>query len=86
LKGKLSGAGDVRRLAHLMNYRRLYGLSVDGVGRMRFDEHEAFEERAAIVEFDGGWPRPIAEAEARRMIGMQRWLEAHLEPPVRPFG
>lgn len=53
---------------------------------MRFNEHEAFEERAAIVEFDGGWPRPIAEAEARRMIGMQRWLEAHLEPPVSPFG
>jgi hypothetical protein len=55
---------------------------MDGIGRMRPGEHEAFEERAAIVEFDGGWPRPIAEAEARRMIGMQRWLQAHPGPPI----
>lgn len=58
-----------------MNHLHHYVLDMDGIGRMRPDEHEAFEERAAIVEFDGGWPRPMAEAEARRMIGMCRWQE-----------
>ena len=31
-------------------------------------EHEAFEERAAIMEFDGGMTRPEAEAAARTVI------------------
>ena len=31
-------------------------------------DREAFEERAAILEFDGGLPREQAEAEARRLI------------------
>jgi len=47
---------------------------MDGVGAMTEDEHELFEERAAIVEFDTGWPRPIAEAEARRAVGARRSL------------
>lgn len=47
---------------------------MDGIGFMSDDEREMFEERAAIVEFDSGWPRPIAEAEARRMVGARRWL------------
>ena len=37
------------------------------------DEKEYFEERAAIGEFDGGWPRPIAEAEAQRALDHHRW-------------
>jgi hypothetical protein len=51
---------------------------MDGIGHMTENEQEWFEERAAIAEFDGGWPRPIAEAEARRMIGAWRWLKADL--------
>ena len=45
---------------------------MDGVGPMTETEREWFEERAAIAEFDAGWPRPIAEAEARRIIGASR--------------
>jgi len=37
------------------------------------DELEFFEERAAIGEFDGGWPRPVAESEARRALDHRRW-------------
>ena len=33
-------------------------------------EHEAFEERAAIMEFDGGLTRAEAEAAARALLGM----------------
>ena len=33
-------------------------------------EHEAFEERAAIMEFDGGLTRADAEAAARALLGM----------------
>lgn len=47
---------------------------MDGIGAMTDDERERYEERAAIAEFDNGWPRPIAEAEARRSIGQRRWL------------
>jgi hypothetical protein len=32
-------------------------------------EHEAFEERAAILEFDGGMTRAEAEAVARTALG-----------------
>ncbi len=52
-----------------------YGFSMDGIGHMTENEQEWFEERAAIAEFDCGWPRPIAEAEARRMIGARRWVQ-----------
>jgi len=54
-----------------------YRAWMDGVGAMTEIEKENFEERAAIVEFDAGWPRPIAEAEARRLIGATRWAKAH---------
>jgi len=49
---------------------------MDGVGPMTETETERFEERAAIVEFEAGWPRPVAEAEARRIIGAWRWFSA----------
>lgn len=32
------------------------------------DEREHFEERAAILEFDAGRPRQIAESQAMRMV------------------
>ena len=35
-------------------------------------EREAFEERAAIMEFDGGMTRPEAEAAARTVIANER--------------
>ena len=38
------------------------------------DEREFFEERAAIGEYEGGCPRPIAEAEASRALEHRRWL------------
>ncbi len=41
--------------------------------KLNHDESEFFEERAAIGEFDGGWPRPIAESEARRALDYRRW-------------
>ncbi len=49
---------------------------MDGIGPMTDDERELFEERAAIAEFEAGWPRPIAEAEARRAVGVKRWFLA----------
>ena len=33
-------------------------------------QREAFEERAAIIEFDGGMSREVAEAEARKELGL----------------
>ena len=47
---------------------------------------EVFEERAAILEFEAGWPRAIAESEARRMVTRLAWLAgqrraAWIEPP-----
>lgn len=40
-------------------------------------DHEAFEERAAIMEFDGGMTRVEAEAAARILIGNARRKHAH---------
>jgi len=37
--------------------------------RVLTDEEDAFEERAAIIEFDGGLPRSLAEFLARRGRG-----------------
>ena len=34
------------------------------------DEREAFEERAAIMEFDGGMTRADAETAARAALGL----------------
>lgn len=44
-----------------------------GLGTLSPAEREAFEERAAIAEFEGGMSRPVAECEATRMIGEMRW-------------
>ena len=40
-------------------------------------DNEAFEERAAIMEFDGGMTRAEAEAAARILIGNARKKHAH---------
>ena len=37
--------------------------------RVLTDQEEEFEERAAIIEYDGGLPRPLAEFLARRGRG-----------------
>lgn len=46
---------------------------VPGIGAMTEHgdefEHEAFEERAAIMEFDGGMTRADAESAARALLG-----------------
>ena len=39
-------------------------------------EHEAFEERAAIMEFDGGLTRPDAEAAARALLNTTTTINA----------
>jgi hypothetical protein len=36
------------------------------------DDRERFEERAAIIQYDGGYPRATAEAMARRQIQQAR--------------
>lgn len=36
------------------------------------DEREEFEERSAILEFDAGMPRQIAESQAMRIIERKR--------------
>ncbi len=41
---------------------------------LSINEREQLDERAAILEFDAGWPRVIAESEAGRAIAQQRWL------------
>lgn len=46
---------------------------MESLGDLSEDEQELFEERAAVAEYDGGMPRPIAEAEARRAVGQLRW-------------
>ena len=45
---------------------------MESLGLLTTAEREDFEERAAIVEYLAGWPRPIAEAEARRALGESR--------------
>jgi hypothetical protein len=59
---------------------------MESLGQLTAAEREQFEERAAIVEFLAGWPRPIAEAEARRILGERRWLETSVAnyPADRP--
>ena len=37
---------------------------------MTADQHEAYEERAAILEFDAGLSQDEAEREAMRQIGI----------------
>ena len=37
---------------------------------MTDDDHEEYEERAAILEFDAGMSRPDAEKEAMRQMGI----------------
>ena len=46
---------------------------MESLGYLTAAEEEHFEERAAIVEHLAGWPRPMAEAEARRALGERRW-------------
>jgi hypothetical protein len=48
---------------------------MESLGQLTAAEKEHFEERAAIVEYLADWPRPIAEAEARRALGERRWLQ-----------
>ena len=50
---------------------------------------ELFEERAAILEYEAGWPRAVAESEARRAVTRLAWLAGErksgwIEPPARP--
>lgn len=40
-------------------------------------EREAYEERAAIMEYDGGLPRADAEREAMREIALARIRSAN---------
>lgn len=49
---------------------------MESLGDLSEDERELFEERAAIAEYDGGMPRPIAESEARRAVGYLRWFRS----------
>ena len=51
---------------------------LEGQGESAGDfNHEDFEERAAIMEFDGGMTRVEAEAAARILIGNARRKHAH---------
>ena len=51
---------------------------LEGQGKSGGDfDNEAFEERAAIMEFDGGMTRVEAEAAARILIGNARRKHAH---------
>jgi hypothetical protein len=45
---------------------------------------EAYEERAAILEYDAGYPRKEAEAKARRMLPPQPPPEKN-SPQYRAF-
>lgn len=42
--------------------------NMDAVKREVWPEYDDFEERAAIMEYDGGLPRPEAEAAAYRRV------------------
>lgn len=47
---------------------RFVQTAVDAVRLMTNDEREAYEERAAILEFDAGMTRDAAEALASEMM------------------
>lgn len=74
-----ANGGDVIREEWRINLRRgrMDDAAVAWVGTHKADlmrevwpEYDEFEERAAIMEFDGGMTRPEAEAAAyRRVIG-----------------
>jgi hypothetical protein len=56
---------------------------MESLGYLTAAEEEHFEERAAIVEYLTGWPRPMAEAEARRALGERRWWVSMNRAPER---
>lgn len=74
-----ANGGDVIREEWRINLRRgrMDDAAVAWVGAHKVDllrevwpEYDEFEERAAIMEFDGGMTRPEAEAAAyRRVMG-----------------
>ena len=41
--------------------------------RVITEEEDEFEERAAIIEYDGGMPRPLAEFLAKRVTETCHW-------------
>ena len=43
---------------------------------LSLNEREHLDERAAILEFDAGWPRVIAESEAGRSVAQMRWQQS----------
>ena len=48
---------------------------------------EMFEERAAILEYEAGWPRAIAESEARRFVTRLAWMRGERRAAwIRPPG
>lgn len=55
---------------------RQWSSMMESLGGLSEDEQELFEEHAAIAEYHGGMPRPIAEAGARRAVGHQRWQQS----------
>lgn len=48
--------------------RKLAAIRSRLTGELDDDQKEAFEERAAIMEFDGGLSREDAEREAKKLI------------------
>ncbi len=69
-----AGPSDARPdRPHGLSQRSGYLSAMESLGQLTAAEQEHFEERAAIVEYLTGWPRPMAEAEARRALGERRW-------------
>jgi hypothetical protein len=60
-KKETSGIGDLKKMAQRP--------SIEALSE---EEREDFEERAAIMEFDGGFPRDRAELEAWKLITGRR--------------
>ena len=52
--------------------QQAYSIGYDGLGNKMTDEKEAYEERAAIMEYDGGMSRKEAERKAMEWIREMR--------------
>jgi hypothetical protein len=52
------------------------------VRKVLTDPEDVFEERAAIIEYEGGLPRPMAEYLARRGRGYDKLNETVLCPTI----
>ena len=84
-KGNNPGTGALKSVPHPEQLVPFPGTNPKSNHTLQYDALSyAFEERAAIMEYDGGLPRKEAERLAR--IDVELWRFSPHEIKVKPFG